>query len=511
MERQGVAARAAVIAGMGCGAAGLAAAGVLWGRPAGFHELWWSTDGLGGVSRIGLAGNELLVSASQLLLIGSWLALGALVQRGAVGLRTVIGGAVAGGVPLLLGAPLFSNDAYTYVALGELLDRGFNPYRVGWVALHQASYAGYLDRTWAHTPSPYSPVLLRFLELDAHLARGDLLGGVVLLRLIAMLAFVLLGWAVVRAVRSRPAAEAGTVRSGSSDPGTGLALWISVANPLMAAHLLSGEHIDVYIAVLVVLALTAHAHGHLMGAVLLVVLAAQVKVTAAAALPVLIADSLLADGLARGSIRGRAWARAGLLALGALATFSVLGLASGLGFGWIHGLSTPALGGNSMTPVNAVGDLLRRLGIFGIRPPNYHMTAAPLVAKAAGFAVAGAVICWAAVRVRRLGVPLAAAASFAAVSTFGTATWPWYFAPTVAAIAVSVPRWRVYASAAAGSVVLAVALKPGSAPAVPHIPVVGDVATLALLAGILILLSFPSLGVPSTSSSARSPGAPPFA
>jgi len=462
-------ARVAVVLGFAGGSVGVVLAGVRWGGVAGIRELWWWPDAPAGITRVGLHVNEVLDTTAQGLLLVSWVALGVLIRRGVAAVATVVWAAAAGGLPLLLGAPLFSNDAYTYVAVGSVLDHRLDPYRVGWGVLRDTSYAAHVDHTWQHTPTPYSPVVLRVLQLDAHAVHGHLLPGVLLLRAAAVLGLLALGGAVAWAAGPRPGAVA-----------TGL--WVAVANPLMAQHLLSGVHIDLSIAVLVVLAVTFHARGHPVAATALVVLAAQVKITAAVVLLVLAAD------LAAGRTGRHRWVRGAPVLLGGAAAFTAISVGTGLGFGWLTALSVPGRGGNSMTPVNAVADLAHRVGL-GVRPLTNHVVSAPAGLRAASLLVGAAVVAWSVLAVRRLGVPLAAAASLAALATFGTATWPWYFAPVLALVAVAGPSRRVLTAATLGSVVLAITLKPGSEPLLPHAPVLGDVATLALLAGIVAILT----------------------
>jgi hypothetical protein len=469
--RQWTVLRWAAVLGTFCGASVLTLTGAGWGHPAGVTELWFAGTAPLGVRRVGLDADELLASGAQLLVLSCWLGLGLLVRRGLAGARTVMAAAVAGGAPLLAGAPLFSNDAYTYVAVGELLERGRDPYRVGWGALHQPQYLAHVDHVWMHTPSPYSPLLLRLLQLDSHLAGGNLRLGVVLLRVLAVVAFVGLGWAVSRAVGGAAGAAA---------------LWLSVANPLLSQQLLSGLHVDLYVALLVVLAVTAHARGHHLGAMLLVALAAQVKVTAVVVAPVLIADVLLAGRLA-GS---RRWIRAAALAAVGVVAFTALSVAAGLGNGWLHALSVPALGRNSTTGVDALADLAARVGLTGTRPLNEHILSAPASLRTVGFVLAGAVIGWGALRVRRLGVPLAGAAALAAVSGFGASTWPWYLAPAVVLIAVGRPGPKVVLATVATSLAFSLALRPGGGPILLHEPVLADLAVLGLLAGVLALLAF---------------------
>src|SRR5260221_5349663 len=61
------------------------------------------------------------------LVLGAWLVLGLLLQRGA-SIRPLMRIAITWSVPIVLGPPLFSRDAYSYVAQGLMVTRHINPY-----------------------------------------------------------------------------------------------------------------------------------------------------------------------------------------------------------------------------------------------------------------------------------------------------------------------------------------------------------------------------------------------
>src|SRR5690348_15812170 len=61
-------------------------------------------------------------------------------------------------LPLFLTAPLFSQDAYSYLAQGTLVHIGLDPYRdvPAVLAQHgQAHVLGAVDPFWRHTTAPY--------------------------------------------------------------------------------------------------------------------------------------------------------------------------------------------------------------------------------------------------------------------------------------------------------------------------------------------------------------------
>ena len=65
--------------------------------------------------------------------------------------------------PLLFTAPLFSQDAYSYLAQGALVHLGLDPYRDAPAVLAQHGQAHVLNAVspfWRHTTAPYGPLFL---------------------------------------------------------------------------------------------------------------------------------------------------------------------------------------------------------------------------------------------------------------------------------------------------------------------------------------------------------------
>ena len=64
-------------------------------------------------------------------------------------------------VPLLVTPALFSRDVYSYLAIGSMMNNGFNPYEAGpYDTLGDADpFAHQVDVRWQHTASPYGPGL----------------------------------------------------------------------------------------------------------------------------------------------------------------------------------------------------------------------------------------------------------------------------------------------------------------------------------------------------------------
>ena len=134
-------------------------------------------------------------------------------------------------LPMLVIAPLFSRDAYSYAAQGEMVSHHISPYLYGPNELGNNAYTAPVDQLWQNAPAPYGPL---FLQIDGFFARVTLhneLATIVLLRLLALLGVVLIAVCVPRLARlyKRDGAELFT---------------LMVLNPVTIFHLIGGAHND---------------------------------------------------------------------------------------------------------------------------------------------------------------------------------------------------------------------------------------------------------------------------
>ncbi|MEV7217765.1 polyprenol phosphomannose-dependent alpha 1,6 mannosyltransferase MptB [Kitasatospora cineracea] len=361
--------------------------------------------------------------------------------------------------PLLLLPPLFSRDAYSYLAQGAMLAGGFDVYTDGPAALG-GPIAQQIPQVWQHTPAPYGPAFLLLARAAAPLADHPY-AGVLLLRLTAALAVAALAAllpALARALGADPAA----------------ALRLGALNPLVLLHLVAGAHNDAVPLALMLTGLLAATRRHPLLATALITLAALTKAPAALALPAawwlatatpprptavvlrrashpaaagpaLPAAGSGPDGLPPGGPGIRSGIRrvgnqahafhtfrafraapghrlrcaAAVLAVAAGTTAAVTAVA-GTGYGWVSALTTPATA-SSWSPSSGLGRLVAALA--GVAPEG--PVAAARLLGAAG-AVAAVVLL--AVRVARgRSAPVAALAlAFGAVVALGPAFRPWY-------------------------------------------------------------------------------------
>jgi len=315
-------------------------------------------------------------------------------------LRRVRTAAIAWSLPLLVAPPLFSRDAWSYAAQGELTHLGLSPY-VWTPSILDGQIREAVDPLWMRSPTPYGPLPLAWGSFLAGLSDNPWLL-VIGHRLLAVLGLVLLAWAVPR-----------LAARGGADPARASALVL--ACPLMLAHGIGGAHNDVVVAGLMAAALAvALRRPWVLGAVL-----------AGAAAAVKVPGGLVGLGVALVSLpalvslgpRLRRLTATGAVAVGVLL---LAGAWVGVGAGWVHALGTPGTVRTPLSLTTWVGGALEGFGV-----PH-----ALSCLRAAGVVAAVATAVWVAIR-GRTGDPAAAVRAVAVVTTalvvLSPATHAWYF------------------------------------------------------------------------------------
>jgi alpha-1,6-mannosyltransferase len=296
-------------------------------------------------------------------------------------------------LPLLVIPPLFSRDVYSYLAQSEIVRRGFDPYALGPAeALGVADpFTAGVSNMWRDTPAPYGPLFLEIGSWLGGLSGTNVAVGVLLQRLVALIGFGLIVWALPRLARRYGVA-----------PGT--ALWLGAANPLVLFHLVAGAHNE---ALGIGLMLTGLELGMrrlavrvkgdppppwrkdeliyiVLGAVV-ISLAAMVKIHAIVALGFF---GVMIARRGRGRFADLAVAAVVMLAV-FLAVTLAIGFGTGLGFGWIGALETPSKVWSWLSPVAELGQLGGVLGIvLGL---GNHTASIIAILGLLGYGVAGAV------------------------------------------------------------------------------------------------------------------------
>jgi hypothetical protein len=331
--------------------------------------------------------------------------------------------------PLLVGAPLFSRDVYSYLAQGAMIGAGLDVYRYG-PAVLGGPYAAEVPAMWQHSPAPYGPVALLLAAAGAAFAGANVAAGVLAMRAMAIAGVVLLF--VMLPVLAR--------RTGVAPAA---ALWLGAMNPLVVIHLVGGAHNDAVMLGLLAAGLAATAARYPAVGAVAVTAAALVKAPAAAGLVVV--ALLWAGQLAGRWRRIRAVAGTGALAAGSAAAITAL---AGTGFGWVETLRTPATTHN-WSPVATLG----------------NVTSAVTLWRVVGLAAVAATAVWVWRHRDRLGAVHALGLLLLAVVVFGPAIRPWYLLWAVVPLAAAAPWGRAGRWAAAGCAALALVILPdGFAP-----------------------------------------------
>ncbi|MCU1374144.1 MAG: hypothetical protein JWO68_1430 [Actinomycetia bacterium] len=349
--------------------------------------------------------------AGLTLLVVNWLSLGAALLGGAVldraSSRWLL---VAWSAPLVLGGPLYSRDAFSYVAQGRLADLGFNPYRAGPARLGAGPYLSAVGHIWRGTHAPYGPLFVVIERVVVH-STPSVVAAVLGMRLVALVGIALLAAFLPRLARVHGASET-------------VALWLGLLNPLLLLHLVGGAHNDALMIGLLVAGLALAGEGRPTLGLVLATMAAAVKVPALLGVLYLAADQVLARP---GVERRRAALRAVVVAGG---TFVALTAVAGFGWGWVTAVGTPGRVHTLLSPSTAIGAIVARLGVGPVA-----ITTARLV----GVALALVVLPVLFVLRPRLGSGRMLAASMFAVVVLGPVVQPWYL------------LWGLVLLAAAGS------------------------------------------------------------
>jgi hypothetical protein len=413
-----------------------AASQLLDGRPV--H--WWAVVHVGSETFA-----HDLFWAGVAALCAAWLWLGWQLRAGAITPRRLTAIGAIWALPLIAGPALFSHDLYSYLAQGELMHAGLDPYTRAPAALatvHQQAVLSTVSPFWRHTTAPYGPAFVGLAAAIAAIAGSHIVLAVILLR-----ALEVAGVALLAIFVPRLAAALG------AEPATGT--WLAVVSPLTLLELIGAGHNDALMAGLLAAGVYLAVRHRPLAAIGVCALAATVKLPAAAAV-VMIAISWLRSGRER-PVRVLVEALAVCAAV-----LGAVGAATGAGLGWLTGsmLSVPGKVHLAITPATALGwsahSLLVTLGLHGGGSPRaWELDAGH--AFEAMLAIFAVWLCW---RVRHPRLTASLAALLLASVIGGPAAWPWYLCWGIA-LAACLPGWQRSPWLIAVSVLGVFAVYPG--------------------------------------------------
>jgi len=399
------------------------------------------------------------------MIVIAWLGLGRLSLPGRermVSLPQMARTLVMWTAPLVFTVPMFSKDVYSYLAQSEIAARGLDPYTVG--PAEALGNADPLTRSvptmWRDTPSPYGPLFLVVGRGITWITGEHVVMGVAFHRLLALLGFAMIVWALPRLAR----------RFGINPVS---ALWLGAANPLVLFHLVVGVHNESLAIGLMLVGIELGLRrmprcapggpyppwqqGELLwygiGATV-ITLGAAVKIPAALALGFL--------GVMIARRRGGRWSHlfstAAALMVIFLAVLALASLGSGLGFGWATTLNTANLIKSWMAPMTALGFGAGGLGI--ILGLGNHIDAAITVSRMVGTLLGPLLAAkllldsfrW------RLRPMIGLGAALGAVLVLGSTLQPWYLLWAAIPLASAAGNTRFRTAATIVSAAFAVAL-----------------------------------------------------
>lgn len=347
--------------------------------------------------------------------------------------------------PLLVSAPIFSRDTYSYLAQGALLRDGFDPYAVGPVANPNVLLDN-VSPIWTITTAPYGPAFILVAKFVTVLVGNNLVAGTLLLRLCMLPGLAALIWAAPRLSR-----HLGTDGS--------LALWICVLNPLVLIHLIGGVHNEMLMVGLMAAGIALTFGGrHILG-VTLITVAIAVKATAGISLPFLVWVWMRHLRDRRGYRPVRAFVTATAVSLLIFAVvFGTLSAVAGVGLGWLTALAGSVKIINWLTVPTAIANMTHAWA-SGLFPHFYGTLRVTRFVGIAIIAVSLPLLWW---RFRRddRGALTGIALSMLIVVLFVPAALPWYYSWPLAVGAPLAQSRRAVAVIAGLSAWVMVIFKP---------------------------------------------------
>jgi alpha-1,6-mannosyltransferase len=368
--------------------------------------MWFFGEGNGSSNFLLLPG-VVAVYGGMILFIRVWFGLVQSLRRRPGAPIPALGAMLAAWiVPLLVVAPLFSRDVFSYAAQGEMMSHHINPYNYGPGTIGSGPFVTGVDGLWLNTPAPYGPFFLMLAGSAASLSGHDALVTDVLLRLMSVAGVALIAYCIPKLARAY-----------GRDPGA--AFTLALLNPLTLLALIGGAHNDAIMVGLLLAGITAAKYRHPVVGIVLCTLATAIKVPAAIGI-VYIAWEWAGPGVDwRRRVRP-------LLAGGAisLAVMGVLSEVSGLGWGWIANLGTPDAVRSWMAPATAVGLVFS--GTLHVLHIGVGLGGVLTITRLLGLMAATAIAGFCLLHKEALGTLTALGVTALAFVLLGPVVQPWY-------------------------------------------------------------------------------------
>ncbi len=310
-----------------------------------------------------------------LLLVVAWFLLGRLVlDRTVHGMtRRVCWAGIAMAAPLLMAAPVTSQDVWAYLAQANVAAHGLDPYSVG-PSTVPGPYTHAVASEWLDYASPYGPLWIWACRLVVEVTQPHVWAGMFALRGIAVV-----GLTVIAVVLTRLSRVTGARPE--------VALWVAVTGPFPLLMLLDALHNDSSMLALMLCGVAVAATAPTLRRALLlsgvlVGAAGAIKVIALIALPFLpllwfrYAAPPRVHSTRRPPSPSR-WVATGAVSMvvGVL-TVLAIGVVSGLGLGWVPHVGDGRVGVNWLSVPQWIGSVLHLVApgrVAGLPSDRYSL------------------------------------------------------------------------------------------------------------------------------------------
>lgn len=325
-------------------------------------------------------------------------------------------------LPLAIAGPLFSKDIYSYAALGEMVSHHISPYKYGPNVLGGTSYLTTVDPFWGNAKTPYGPFFVGLAALITTITMHHAFATMVGLRILALVSAIGVAFYIPRLAESYGFDK-------------GVAFTLAVLNPVTIFHLISPGHNDILMLAFLLAGLYYARISRPVLGVVLVTLAALVKVPAELAVVYIGWQWLGEDRPVKERIRPvvTAFVISGIV-------MELAAKITGLGWGWILALSTPGQVRSPAVPTTALAIWLHDLSRLVGHSVSVGTFLTPT--RLLGFAISGAGALYFLWHSKHYGTIKAIGYSFLVVTLFAPVIQPWYIAWGLVFLAV-VPTRRV--------------------------------------------------------------------
>ncbi len=281
--------------------------------------------------------SKVAVVVGAILLLRAWLLIGGDVRSGRItSTKRLNKMFVAWAAPLVLVPPLFSQDVYSYVAQGNLLHLGLDPYTMAPSAI-PGPFLEAVSPWWLDTPAPYGPLFLLIAKIVVTITGNNIYLASLLLRASALVGV----WLIAKylpVVAQRCGVNAVT------------AVWVGLLNPLVFMHFVSGSHNDALMVGLLLAGLAFALDNKPYIGIILIALGGCIKIPALVGLGFV--GLIWAGKDSALAVRMKCWLIAVAITVGVFLAVNVL---AGVNFGWIHALGTPGQVRSWISPVTSSG------------------------------------------------------------------------------------------------------------------------------------------------------------